>query len=224
VSIDFGAVRLDTDRRQLFRGTAELHLSPKAYELLRALVENRPRAMAKHELIAQLWPSTYVTESSLAALVREIRCVLEDDARSPRFIRTVHRFGYAFVAAPAVEQQTRAGIRLTARGCWLTWEARDIPLHEGTNVLGREPQAEAVIDAATVSRRHARIQIAGQGAILDDLGSKNGTYVGGTRVTGPTPVLDGDEIRVGSAVVRFRMTPPAGSTQTQARSSVDEGQ
>jgi len=104
----------------------------------------------------------------------------------------------------------------TGLGCWLVWEAHQIPLQNGENILGREPEATAWLDAATVSRRHARIVISGSGATLEDLGSKNGTYLRGARGTVPSRLVDGSEIHVGSTVVSFRMTSAVGSTAMQA--------
>jgi pSer/pThr/pTyr-binding forkhead associated (FHA) protein len=97
---------------------------------------------------------------------------------------------------------------------WLVWEARQIALGAGDNVVGRAPDATIWIDALGVSRRHARIRIAEATAILEDLGSKNGTFVGGQRVTTPRLLADGDQIRLGSIVMTFRIPPPAGSTQS----------
>lgn len=214
--VKFGEFTLDTDSRQLFRGPQDVRISPKAFDLFRLLVANRPRALTKKELLERLWPKTYVSETSLATLIREIRDALRDDARNSRYVRTVHRFGYAFCGAATEAPEIEPSWAATGLGCWLVWEAHQIPLQHGENILGREPEATAWLDAATVSRRHARIVISGNAATLEDLGSKNGTYLRGARVTGPARLVDGDEIHVGSAVVRFRMTSAVGSTATQA--------
>jgi DNA-binding winged helix-turn-helix (wHTH) protein len=87
VRLGFGDLVLDISTRQLLRGSEELRLSPKAFELLRLLIDERPRAMAKNELIERLWPDTYVAEANLPSLVAEIREVTGDDAEEPRFIR-----------------------------------------------------------------------------------------------------------------------------------------
>jgi TolB-like protein/tetratricopeptide (TPR) repeat protein len=71
------------------------------------LVENRPRALSRIELQERLWPRTFVVEKNLTNLVSEIRDVLGDDPVHPRFIRTVHRFGYAFCEASATESRDR---------------------------------------------------------------------------------------------------------------------
>ncbi len=92
----FGDFTLDQERRQLLRAGNPFSLEPKAYELLSLLLSRRPRALSKSQIHAVLWPDTFVSESALAGLITDVRSVLGDDPRRPRFIRTVHGFGYAF--------------------------------------------------------------------------------------------------------------------------------
>ena len=80
VSYRFGRFVLDCDTRQLLRDGSEVHLSPKAFELLAILLANQPRAVSKTELQERLWPSTFVEETNLAGLVAEIRRALGDSA------------------------------------------------------------------------------------------------------------------------------------------------
>jgi DNA-binding winged helix-turn-helix (wHTH) protein len=84
---------LDLDTRELRRGRTAIKLSPKAYQLLELLIAHRPRALSKRALQERLWPDTFVVEKNLVNLVRE---ALGDDPARPLFVRTVHRFGYAF--------------------------------------------------------------------------------------------------------------------------------
>jgi len=188
-----------------------VHLSPKAFELLKVLIDNRPRALSKNELHQHLWPATFVSEANLASLIAEIREALADPARHSRFIRTAHRFGYAFCGeeTPTADAPSTA----LASFCWLLQDGRRLPLQPGENILGRDDDGIR-IDSATVSRRHARISISGGEAILEDLGSKNGTFVRGEPVLAPVRLNDGDEVRTGSVVFRFRMTAPKGATAT----------
>jgi DNA-binding winged helix-turn-helix (wHTH) protein len=211
VNVRFGEFTLDTDARQVLGTEGELHLSPKAYELLKILVERRPRALSKNELYERLWPATFVSEVNLATLVAEIREALGDDARKPRFIRTAHRFGYAFCGTTIDSPRQDAS---QAPFCWLVMDGRRLPLRPGENLLGREPDDGINLDSPTVSRRHARISISGTEAVIEDLGSKNGTFVGGEPVSTAVPLKDGDEIRTGSIVCRFRMTSRKGTTAT----------
>jgi DNA-binding winged helix-turn-helix (wHTH) protein len=211
----FGSFTLDPQTRRLLRDGEEKHLSPKAFELLTLLLDNRARAMSKSDLQRSLWPSTYVLETNLASLVAEIRRVLDDSADEPVFIRTMHRFGYWFVAA--VEEGDAAVTAPDGVKYWVLWDTRQVPLAAGQNVLGRAPDASIWIDAAGVSRHHARIVVNGATATLEDLGSKNGTYLRGERVTSSVGLNDGDQIRLGSVLITFRIPPPAGSTETAHR-------
>jgi DNA-binding winged helix-turn-helix (wHTH) protein len=204
---------MDVRTRRLLRGDQEAHLSPKAFDLLTILIENRTRAMSKADLQQKLWPSTYVLETNLAGLIAEIRHVLQDQADDPIYIRTVHRFGYWFIGAVS-EPPVAANAPSTHIRYWLVWETRQIPLGPGDNVVGRAPDAAVWIDAPGVSRHHARICLDGSAATVEDLGSKNGTYLRGERVTAPSRLADGDQIRLGSVIVTFRIPPPAGSTET----------
>lgn len=203
VKLRVGDVTFDPDARQLLRGATEIHLSPKAFDLLKALIDARPRVMTKNELHKRLWPDTFVSDTNLASLIAEIREALGDNARQPRFIRTAQRVGYAFCAGAdeKIEPATTAGSSL----CWLIKDGRRVPLQAGENILGREDDGGIRIDSPTVSRRHARIMVSASGASLEDMGSKNGTFLRREPVTAAVPLADGDEIRVGSIVLRFRM-------------------
>jgi DNA-binding winged helix-turn-helix (wHTH) protein len=203
VKLLLGEFTFDSDSRQLLRGSSSIHLSPKAFDLLRTLIDLRPRVLTKGELHKRLWPETFVSDANLASLVAELREALGDNARDPRFIRTSQRVGYAF-CGPANAITATAGPAGTPR-CWLITKGRRVALTMGENVLGREGDGEIRIDSPTVSRRHARIVVSSDAAILEDLGSKNGTFLRGIQVSLPVPLSDGDEIRVGSVVVRFRM-------------------
>jgi DNA-binding winged helix-turn-helix (wHTH) protein len=212
VTYQFDAFTLDVGTRRLMRDHEEVHLSPKAFDLLLLLVENRSQAMAKGELHRRLWPSTYVTETNLAGLIVELRRALADSADQPQYIRTMHRFGYWFVGQ-VQEEPAAAAIRPTPR-YWLVWETRQIPLTDGDNVVGRARNAEVWVDAPGVSRQHARFRLTEGVVTVEDLGSKNGTYLRGKRVTAPSRVADGDQIRIGSVVITFRIPPPPESTET----------
>lgn len=212
--LHFGDFSVDFGSRQLLRETKEIHLGPKAFELLDALLGNRPRAWSKAQLLERLWPRTAVSESSLTSVVTELRAALRDEARRPRFIRTVYGFGYAFCGeatevAEAVPKPR--GFRLR-----LFLDDREIALHEGENILGRLDEGVAWLESPTVSRRHARILVSGGQAALEDLGSKNGTYLRGRRLDSVSPLSDGDEILLGRVRMTFRVLAPD-STRTEAR-------
>ena len=104
----FGDFTFDHDIRQLVLNTSEVHLSPKAFELLAVLLANRFRAVSKAELQQHLWPSTFVEETNVAGLVAEIRRALRDTASSPMFVRTVYGFGYRFVGDVTIDTCSRS--------------------------------------------------------------------------------------------------------------------
>jgi DNA-binding winged helix-turn-helix (wHTH) protein len=208
--LQFDRFTLDTGTRELLAGGSVVHLSPKAFDLLEILVQRRPEAVPRAELEKRIWPRTHVSDTSLAGLVGELRKALGDPGRPPRFVRTVHSFGYAFCATTADAPAARvAGGHLAFR---LVLGRREIALVPGENVLGREAGAVVWLESASVSRRHARIVISGDAATLEDLGSRNGTRIGGRAVTAAVPLADGDEIELGSVRMTFRALP-AGETE-----------
>ena len=209
----FGDFSLDNDTRQLLLNGDEVHLSPKAFELLTVLLANRTRAVSKAELQQILWPSTFVEETNLAGLASEIRRALGDTASSPRFVRTVYAFGYRFVGEVTVDARSSRPGPLRVKLC-LTFEKREIVLMNGANVIGRAPDATIQIDSPSVSRYHARILVSEGDATLEDLGSKNGTQLNGTRITTPARLSDGSQIRLGTIVLTFRMALPTSPTQS----------
>jgi len=209
----FGEFTLDRATRQLLQAGAERHLEPKAFELLDLLVGRRPDPVAKSEIRDRLWPDTFVSESNLTDLVAQVRHALGDSPRRPRFIRTVHGFGYAFSAEAWEERATAHGRRhLSAR---VIWDQRTIALAAGENVIGRDEEVAVRIDAPGVSRRHARIVVTGAEVMLEDLGSKNGTYLREQRLEAPAALRDGDTFRLGRLLLVFRNTAQGGSTRTE---------
>lgn len=211
----FGEFRLDPQRRQLFRGEEVVHLTPKAFELLTALVECRPQAVAKADLESRIWGKTHVAETSLAGLVAELRGALGENPREFRFIRTVHGFGYSFCGTVLAAAPSSDPFRVEDLVYRIAWARREVSLRLGENVLGRDPDVVAWMDSPTVSRRHARILVSAEGAVLEDLGSHNGTFVRGERVQSQVPLHDGDEIRLGSVTVTLRICA-AGETESES--------
>lgn len=200
----------DSERRELYDGTQSVHLGPKAFRLLEILIANRPRPLPKQELYESIWEDTVVDESNLAGLINELRTALGDRARKPRFIRTVHGFGYAFFCEVKDEAAPPCAGFVVFRG-------REFPLREGLNVLGRDATADVMIDDSTVSRKHAAIDIRPDGVTIEDLSSKNGTFLDGVKLDVPSPIHEGQTIVLGDAPVVFRRSPARGSTVTATR-------
>ena len=206
--VRFGEFTLDSETRQLLgRGREEIRLSPKAFDLLRTLVERRPTVIDKSELHAQIWPATFVVDANLNVLIAEVRRALGDNPRESRFIRTVHGVGYAFSGeAVDVEPSRARGSTATTR-VWLVWNDRTIVLAEGDNIVGRDPQCDVWLDASGVSRRHARIQVTkgSDAVVVEDLGSKNGTLLMNAPIVGEARLADGDVIQIGSVDLKLRV-------------------
>jgi DNA-binding winged helix-turn-helix (wHTH) protein len=212
VAVRFEDFTLDSETRRLLRDGEELRVSPKALDFLLVLVTNRARAMSKSELHAHLWPDTFVLESNLASLAAEIRRALEDSAREPRYLRTVSRFGYWFIGA--VADDAGSHVESHQATCWVILEARQIALQNGEHVIGRAPDASIWLDTPGVSRRHARLSLNGSNVMLEDLGSKNGTFVRDRRVTAPLPLKDGDQIRCATVLLTVRIPARAVPAET----------
>jgi DNA-binding winged helix-turn-helix (wHTH) protein len=210
--LQFGEFLLDSDARQLLQRGAPIHLSRKAFDALCLLAERRPTALAKDDLHAALWPGTHVVEASLSVTIAEIRRALDDDPQAPRYIRTVHRVGYAFCAEAVDAAGAGRGAPKTPRA-WLAWEARVLPLEEGENLIGREPGCGVWLDESGVSRRHARLVLEGDRARIEDLGSKNGTWVNGRPIT-REDLSGGDRVQIGPLTLEFRTSSRAADTET----------
>ena len=99
---------------------------------------------------------------------------------------------------------------------WIVAGSRRIALTDGQNVIGRDPTATVLLDVSGVSRRHAQIVVGEGGAVLEDLGSKNGTRIGDTRVRGKVALHDGDPIHVGPVLVIYHASASGISTDTVA--------
>jgi DNA-binding winged helix-turn-helix (wHTH) protein len=212
--VRFGAFVMDSSTRELLSGTGPVPLSPKAFQLLLLLVEQRPRALTKTELYDSLWPNAFVVDANLVNLMAEIRNALGDNPREPHFIRTVHRFGYAF-CAKATEEPARGSLPAGATPSFtLTWRGGKASLADGTYVIGRESGVPIRIPSESVSRKHLRIRVAGDTATIEDLGSKNGTFVRGERITESKSVTDGETFVAGSVRITFHVIIPTRATRT----------
>lgn len=208
----FGGFTLDDGTRQLLHRGKDVHLSPKTFDLLSFLMLNRSRAVSKDELQQQVWPDTFVEETNLAGLIVQLRRALHDPAGDPKFIGTVYGFGYRFVGN--VEADTPGARAQPSVRFSLTLLDRHEALLDGSNVVGRSEDAGIRIVAPGMSRRHARIIVRGEQAMLEDLGSKNGTHLNGRRVSAPCALTDGDRIQFGVVEATFEVAKDLTATET----------
>lgn len=184
----FGDLVFDTESRQLLKGDSEVHLSPKAFQLLELLIERRPAVATKQQLLDEIWQGQFVEEENVKNLIAEVRRALGEE--SP-VIRTVHRVGYAFSG-----EVVTVGREPDAR--WFVTDGNTSYPIRGSAVIGRSTECDIQIRSLSVSRMHARITVTPSGVAIEDLGSKNGTKVGGQRIEAPTPIRERDVITVGS--------------------------
>lgn len=207
-ALDFGHFRFDPAARLLTHTGEPIHLTSKAIALLALLTSRSPEAVAKKDIHQHLWPDTFVSDVSLTTLVFELRSALGESARKPQFIRTVHGFGYAFQRDESSNAQTTANSPFM-----VIFDGREIGLQRGDNLLGRSRDCRVRMDSTRVSRHHARITIDGDAALIEDCGSRNGTWVGGERTSGRVRLKDGDDIGIAGMRMLFRILSPSHGTE-----------
>ena len=220
MKIRFADCVLDADARTVCLGDATIHLSPKAFDLLAVLVEHRGRALSKVELLQRVWPDVFVSDASLARVVREIRAALGDSPHDARIVRTVHGYGYAFAAAISEDSSKPPAADGRRPTLWLTRRTRTFALSEGEHLIGREPALAICLDSPKVSRHHARIVVKDARATIEDLDSKNGTFVAGVRLTAPAMLEPGETVRVGPCTLIFRVSDTLPVTETESGRSL----
>lgn len=206
--LKFADCILDLRARQLERHGRGVPLEPKVYDLLEVLIKRRPAVVTNNELDELLWPQVYVARTSLTRLVSELRAALGDSPRDSHVIRTVYKTGYAFCAAVTGAPSAAA----TPAAIELVWRKHTLPLTDGEHLAGRDAECALMIDASTVSRRHARITVASGAATVEDLDSTNGTHVNGIRISRPTRLTPGDDLAFGSESVQVRRRRAAAPT------------
>jgi DNA-binding winged helix-turn-helix (wHTH) protein len=210
-TLSFDAFTLDLSRSCLRCGADDVRLRPKSFDVLRYLAEHPGRLVGKEELLGAVWRNACVTDNSLVQCLIEIRRALHDDAQA--IIRTVPRRGYIFDISVIEAHDTTTPARRPIVH-WLICEGREQPLPEGSHVIGRDRSASISLRSPTVSREHARVVVERGIAMLEDLGSKNGTLVCGQPVKAPVRLADGDEIRIGAFQLTFRIVSSDGATAT----------
>jgi DNA-binding winged helix-turn-helix (wHTH) protein len=207
----FGKFDFDPVTRRVRCEGVDIHLTPKAFALLAVLLDGAPRVVSKRELHARLWPGGVVADATLVALIKQLRAALDDRDRAAPLIRTVHRVGYALEIPLAQREQSIPFV--AAR--WLTVGQRRLSLATGENIVGRDEAASVRLDDPMVSRRHARILVSSSGAHIEDLGSKNGTFIDGQPIAaGPMPLRDGIRLAFGTVRVIYGESGNATPTLT----------
>jgi pSer/pThr/pTyr-binding forkhead associated (FHA) protein len=146
-------------------------------------------------------------------VLAELRKALGDDPRERRYVRTIHRFGYAFCREARLTRE-RAEVRVVS-GALLRHGRYEVALLKGENLIGRDPGAVVTVISDWASRCHARIVMSDGRAVLEDLRSKNGTLLNGQPVDVSIPLHEGDEILIGRQAFVYCEAPSADTTLTE---------
>lgn len=209
----FGVFDLDLRTGELRKRGLRVHLQEQPFQVLALLVERAGDLVTRDELRNRLWCDEVFVDfdQGLNKAILKIRLALGDSADSPRFVETLERRGYRFIAnvdwtdgsrslgSPAPTRAPDVIVRLVIGD-------RTVALADGTHVVGRDPAAPVWIDAPVVSREHARVVVAGGEVTVEDTRSRNGTFVNGARIAGgPQPLNDGDALGIGTVTVRVRI-------------------
>lgn len=212
--VRFGEFEFDPESGDLRRLGHRIMIQDQPLVVLDMLIARAGTLVTRQELCQRLWPQAFVdSDNGLNNAVSRLRSALEDSATTPHFIETVGRRGYRFIAAVELVHQREAAGAVRA---WLVGGSGRIDLHAGENVLGRRGPDVQELTSPTVSRRHARITIDESSGVasIEDLASKNGTFVGERRVTGSVTLADGDCVRIGSLTWRFTLLQTSEETRT----------
>jgi DNA-binding winged helix-turn-helix (wHTH) protein len=186
---------VDAAACELRDGDTVVRLRPKVMDLLAAFARNPGEVLSKHCLLDLVWSNVTVGDASLTVAVGELRDALGDHPEEPEYIETIPRRGYRLIASVSGGEVSE--VSTEASRFWLTGGGVELVLRQGENLIGRAPDAHVRIDSPKISRNHARITIDGDTAMVEDLGSKNGTFLGETRVDVPMPLHHGDQLRLG---------------------------
>ena len=200
---------------RISRDGRHVRLRPRAMDVLICLSLEAGKLASKQNIIDAVWRTEFVSEHALTQVIAELRSALGDDAKSPSYIENIPRRGYRLVAEVTPLAASVPSSRDASLPFKLQSEDRDFPLVQGPNIIGRTADTDIPIDRTEVSRCHARIFVQGTTATLEDLGSKNGTYVNGERLEQPTLLANGDEIWIGRSVARLRFLVEGEPTMTE---------
>jgi len=192
-----------------------VRLRPRAMDVLICLALEAGKLASKQNIIDAVWRTEFVSEHALTQVVAELRSALGDDARNPSYIENIPRRGYRLVAAVTAVAMSVPSARDASLPFKLQGDDCDHPLIQGPNIIGRTGDADISIDLTEVSRCHARILVQGTTATIEDLGSKNGTFLNGERLDQPALLASGDEIWIGRSVARLRFLIEGEPTMTE---------
>lgn len=116
--IRFGEVAVDLGAGRVTRSGRELVLEPRTFDVLVYMLQHPDRLVRHEELLQQVWRDTHVTSHSLTQAISQLRQVLEDDPHQPRYVQTVHRRGYRWLAPVVVDAPRKDAEHPAIAGRW----------------------------------------------------------------------------------------------------------
>ena len=171
-----------------------LTLTPKAYAVLRVLVDHAGQLVTKEAFLQTVWPGTYVTDTVLKVCINEIRKVLGDDAKAPRFIETAHRRGYRFIGKVVSSEEEIRGLRLETGP--VSPQASSLQ-SQVSSLVGRETELTQLHEYLTKALR----------------GERQLVFVTGEAGIGKTTLIDAFRRRLEIGDLRLAPSPQASSLQ-----------
>ncbi len=206
---------VEPDLNLISRDGLQIRLEVKIMELLTFFAQRGSRLLTRQELVDGVWNADFICDNTLTHAIAELRAALGDNCREPMYIETIHRRGYRLVA-PVTTLEGRIPKETGSPSRYrIVDSTHSIQLREGANLIGRAPEATVRIDSIWVSRDHARILIDEAAATLEDLASRNGTFLNGIEVVRSMRLAAGDTIFLGKHTnpLHFMESGPQASTE-----------
>jgi DNA-binding winged helix-turn-helix (wHTH) protein len=194
---------------RICRGDQVTSLRPRLMDLLVLLARSQGQVVSKQQILDTLWVRGFVSDSLLTRCMAELRSILGDDAREPTFIETIPKRGYRVVAPCSFATSGEEPSSTARESCLRLIIQREVVLVDGESLIGRGEDCLIRLDSRNVSRHHARLVVSGDRVAVEDLGSKNGTWLNGRRIEGTHELEDGDELAIGQSKLVFSVRGPA---------------
>ena len=218
----FADFELDLAAYSLRQRGERVSLEKLPMEVLILLVRHAGALVGRREIQAALWqPGVFVDhDAAINTAIRKIRQALSDNVERPRFVETVVGKGYRFIARtdePQPESPIDHDDGRRFPGYLVMRGRHEFVLESGDNLLGRDPAAQVYVNHTSVSRQHARISIRSERATLEDLKSRNGTFLDGRKIHSPTDLHHGAIIGLGPITFTFLVLSAPLSTRPMSR-------
>jgi DNA-binding winged helix-turn-helix (wHTH) protein len=196
---------VDPRANRVSQGTTTVQLEQRVMSVLLCLAENAGEVVTRQRLVDSVWDEGFVADNTVTHAIAELRKAFRDCARDPLFIETIHRRGYRLIAPVILDAPQADGYNLEPVRFLAIFRETEYPLWQGEYLIGRDPECAITIPSMKVSRHHARITVEGPRTLLDDLESKNGTFLNGIRIECSTAINGGDLIGIGriTETIRF---------------------